>query len=266
MIGAARARRIDHAFLLRELVKRDFQSRYAGSALGFVWSLLQPLWQLALFTFVFSTVLDVSLTGEARTDSFAVFLFCALIPWIAVQEGVSRSTTAITDGAQLVKKMRFPPELLVVATVVSGLIQAALASVVLFGVLLVQGAGRLGSLWVLLLALPFQVALTLGLGLVTSTVHVFFRDTAQLIAIVLSTWFYVTPIVYPLEWVPEGVARSVIGANPLATIVELYRHAFLGGAGVSGRALLMLALTALPLLGLGLWLFRTFKPAFADEI
>ncbi|HVS63135.1 MAG TPA: ABC transporter permease [Thermoanaerobaculia bacterium] len=258
--------RIDHLFLLRELVKRDFQSRYAGSALGFLWSLLQPLWQLALFTFVFSVVLEVSLAGQARTDSFPIFLFCALIPWIAVQEGVSRSTTAITDSAQLVKKMRFPPELLVLATVVSGLIQAALASIVLVAVLLVSGKGSPASSWVLLLAIPLQLALTLGLGLLSSTVHVFFRDTVQLVGILLSTWFYLTPIVYPLGWVPEGVARRVISANPLSTIVDLYRQAFLGGTAVSSGALLTLALTAGALLAAGVWLFRTFKPAFADEI
>jgi ABC-type polysaccharide/polyol phosphate export permease len=260
------AARVDHLFLLRELVKRDFQSRYAGSALGFLWSLLQPLWQLALFTFVFSKVLKISLAGQARTDSFPVFLFCALIPWIAVQEGVSRSTTAITDSAQLVKKMRFPAELLVLSTVVSGLVQAALASVVLIGFLLVTGDAHLGSLWALLLALPLQVALTLGLGLITSTAHVFFRDTVQVIGILLSTWFYLTPIVYPLQWVPEGVARSVIGANPLSTIVDLYRQAFLGGTPAPLGGVIFLALTAGLVLALGLWLFRTFKPAFADEI
>ncbi|HVS14442.1 MAG TPA: ABC transporter permease [Thermoanaerobaculia bacterium] len=257
---------VDHAFLLRELVKRDFQSRYAGSALGFAWALLQPLWQLALFTFVFSKVLRISLAGQARTDSFPIFLFCALIPWIAVQEGISRSTTAITDSAQLVKKMRFPPELLIVSTVVSGLVQSALASVVLIAVLVATGQAAVGSSWVLLLALPLQLALTLGLGLVTSTLHVFFRDTVQVIGIMLATWFYVTPIVYPLGWVPEGLARSVIAANPLSTVVDLYRQAFLGGEPVRAVAVGTLALTATLLLGFGLWLFRTFKPAFADEI
>jgi lipopolysaccharide transport system permease protein len=257
---------VDHAFLLRELVKRDFQSRYAGSALGFAWALLQPLWQLALFTFVFSKVLRMSLAGQARTDSFPIFLFCALIPWIAVQEGISRSTTAITDGAQLVKKMRFPPELLIVSTVLSGLVQAALASVVLVGFLLATGRGSIASTWVLLLVLPLQLALTLGAGLVTATLHVFFRDTVQVIGIVLSTWFYLTPIVYPLSWVPEGVAQAVIGANPLSTVVDLYRQAFLGGQPVAWGPLGALALTASVLLALGLWLFRTFKPAFADEI
>src|SRR5215467_11379246 len=99
-------------FLLRELVKRDFQGRYAGSVLGFVWSFVQPLWMLLLFTFVFSTVMQVRLVGT-RTQHFSVFLFSGLLPWLAVQEGVMRSSTAVTDNASLVKKLRFPAEILI---------------------------------------------------------------------------------------------------------------------------------------------------------
>src|SRR5512134_557450 len=92
-------------FLLSELVRRDFQARYAGSALGFLWSFAQPLWQLLLFTFVFAGILRVELAGE-RTDSFALFLFCGLLPFMAVSEGITRAATAITDNATLVKKLR----------------------------------------------------------------------------------------------------------------------------------------------------------------
>src|SRR3954468_22408286 len=90
-----------HLFLLKELVKRDFQGRYAGSVLGLVWSFLQPLWMLLLFTFVFSTVMKIPLVG-VRTSHFSIFLFCGLLPWMAVQEGVLRSASAIIDNSSLV--------------------------------------------------------------------------------------------------------------------------------------------------------------------
>ena len=93
-------------FLLREMVRRDFAARFAGSALGLVWALVQPLWQLVLFTFVFSVILRVPLTGE-RTPHFAIFLFCGLLPWLAVHESLLRSATAINDNANLVKKLTF---------------------------------------------------------------------------------------------------------------------------------------------------------------
>src|SRR5581483_4638439 len=116
-----RGRLFAHSFLLRELVRRDFQGRYAGSLLGFLWSFVQPLWQLLLFSFVFSAVLRVSPVGE-RTHRFWVFLFCGLRPCLAVQEGVMRGTTAFTENANLVKKLRFPSGILVLSAVLGALL------------------------------------------------------------------------------------------------------------------------------------------------
>src|SRR5436305_11170330 len=127
-----------HLFLLKQLVKRDFQGRYAGSLLGFVWSFVQPLWMLLLFTFVFSTVMRVRLTG-GHTQHFSIFLFSGLLPWMALQEGVLRSSTAVTDNASLVKKLRFPAEILVLAVVLAALLHEAIAAVIFLGVVAVLG-------------------------------------------------------------------------------------------------------------------------------
>ncbi len=253
-----------HLFLLRELVKRDFQGRYAGSLLGFVWSLVQPLWMLLLFTFVFSTVMKISPVG-ARTEHFAIFLFGGLLPWMALHEGVLRSSTAITDNATLVKKLRFPAEILVLAVVLAALLHEAIAAALFVGVLLWMGDFSWGGLPLLLLAVPLQVGLTLGLGLLVSAVHVFFRDTAQILGLVFQAWFYLTPIVYPLALVPEKY-HGWLELNPLTALVGLYRQAFLGGspAPVPGTAALALAVAVL--LSAGLWLFGRLKRAFADEI
>jgi lipopolysaccharide transport system permease protein len=251
-----------HFFLLRELVKRDFQGRYAGSLLGFVWSFVQPLWMLVLFTFVFSTVMQVRLTG-AHTRHFSVFLFSGLLPWLAVQEGVLRSSTAITDNASLVKKLRFPAEILILAVVLAALLHEAIAAVIFLGVMAVLGDLTWGGLPLLLLALPLQIALTVGLGLLLSGVHVFFRDTAQLLGMVFTAWFYLTPIVYPIESVPPRFLPW-IGANPLSALVGLYRQALLGAAPSGG--VWSLAAWAALLLVLGYGLFRRLKPAFVDEI
>lgn len=251
-------------FLLKELVKRDFQGRYAGSVLGFVWSFVQPLWMLLLFTFVFSTVMDISPLG-ARTDNFAVFLFCGLLPWMAVQEGVLRSSTSITDNASLVKKLRFPSQILVLAVVLAALLHEAIAAGVFVVVLLLLGEGAWEGLPLLALALPLQVALTLGLGLLLGAVNVFFRDTSQILGMLLTGWFYFTPIVYPLALVPEPY-RDWVAWNPLTALVLLYRQAFLGGelALVPGTA--ALAGSAALVLAAGLLVFRRLKADFVDEI
>lgn len=253
-----------HLFLLRELVKRDFQGRYAGSALGLVWSFLQPLWMLLLFTFVFSTVMKISLAG-ARTGHFAIFLFSGLLPWMAVQEGVSRASTAITDNSSLVKKLRFPAEILVLAVVLAALLHEAIAALIFLGVLGFLGELTWGGLPMLLLAVPLQVALTLGLGLLLGAVNVFFRDIAQVLGMLFTGWFYLTPIVYPAAAVPARF-RGWIELNPLTALVELYRQSFLGGglALVPGTG--ALALAAAVLLCAGFLLFRRLKTAFVDEI
>lgn len=259
-----------HFFLLKELVKRDFQGRYAGSVLGFAWSLFQPLWQIVLFTFVFSTVMKVAPMGE-RTGHFAIFLCGGLLPWTALHEGVLRASTAITDNASLVKKLRFPSEILILAVVLAALLHQGIAALVFVGALVVLGEFSWGGLPLLLVAVPLQVGLMLGLGLVLSAVHVFFRDTAQLLGMGLNIWFYLTPIVYPLALVPERF-RGWLELNPLTSLVELYRQAFLGGApaaaAISALApgALRLALVAAVLVSAGFWLFRSLKPAFVDEI
>lgn len=252
-------------FLFRELVKRDFRGRYAGSLLGFFWSFAQPLWLLLLFGFVFSTVMKVQPLGT-RTDRFAVFLFCGLLPWMAVQEGVLRAASAITDNASLVKKLRFPSEVLVAAVVAAALLHEGIAAAIFWVALLVLGEGSWQSLPWLLVAIPLQVLLTVGLGFCVSSAHVFFRDTSQVLGMGLTAWFYVTPIVYPLEFVPERL-RGWIELNPLTGLVDLYRRAFLGAAGpLPWRGLASLVLISLAFAMFGAWLFGRLKPAFVDQV
>lgn len=262
-----------HLFLLRELVKRDFQGRYAGSLLGFLWSFVQPLWLLLLFTFVFATVMKISLVGE-RTESFGIFLFCGLLPWTAIHEGVLRSSTAITDNANLVKKLRFPSQILVIAVVLAGLLHEGIAAGLFFIVLVAMGELTWRGLPLLLLAVPLQLALTLGLGLVLAAVHVFFRDTAQILGMFFTGWFYFTPIVYPLSLVDRRIqllgvelpVRSWVEANPLTALVGLYRQALLGEHPALVPGTTALAVVSLALLAAGWWLFRRLRPAFVDEI
>jgi ABC-type polysaccharide/polyol phosphate export permease len=253
-----------HSFLLRELVRRDFQGRYAGSLLGFVWSFLQPLWQLLLFSFVFSAVLHVAPVGE-RTHRFWVFLFCGLLPWLAVQEGVMRGTTAFTENANLVKKLRFPAGILVLSVTLGALLHEAIAALIFVVALVAVGELSPAGLPWLLLALPLQLMLTCGLGLALGSLHVFFRDTAQVLGMVLTGWFYLTPIVYPEAMVPASLQR-LIALNPLTGLVALYRAGLLGGGAPAALPTLVLAATAALVLLVGTWLFRRLQPGFADEM
>jgi len=249
--------------MLRELVRRDLQSRYAGSLLGLFWSFLQPAWQLVLYSFVFGRVMKVALVGE-RAQGFSLFLFAGLLPWLALSEGATRAATAITDHAHLVRKLRFPSELLVVSAVVTALVHQGIAMAIFVTVLVALKALSWLSLPWLVLALFFQVTLTLGLGLLLASANVFLRDIPQALGMVFGAWFYLTPIVYPLSYVPERF-RPLINANPLTALVQLYRRAFFGGEGVpSGMPVLALCAIAALLLG---WLaFRRLRSSFVDFI
>lgn len=255
-----------HAFLLTELVKRDFQGRYAGSLLSFLWSFVQPLWLLLLFSFVFSTVMKLKLEEHGfPTTNFGIFLFCGLLPWMAVQEGVQRASTAITDNAVLVKKLRFPSEILVLSVVLGALLHEAIAAGVFVVLLMIVGQVAWTTLPWLAVVIPLQVALTLGLGLLLASVQVFFRDTAQVVGMALTGWFYFTPIVYPLTLAPDWI-QPWLALNPLTAIVGLYRAAFLGATFGLGREAVAAGLEALLLVLVSAWMFRRLRPSFVDEI
>ncbi len=250
-------------FLLRELTVRNLRSRYAGSVLGLLWSLLNPLWQLLLFTFVFSLVLRFSLDGE-QTSNFGVFLFCGLLPWMAIHEGVSRAASAITDHADLVKKMKLPAELLVLSLVLGAFLHTAAGGAVFIVILALIGELSVASLPLLLVAAPLQALLTYGLGLGLAAANVYIRDTAQLVGLGLNAWFYVTPIIYSVHLISQNALRAVIELNPLTGLVYLYRAAFLGG-GVEVSLVPLLA-TVLAAVVLGGAFYARVRHGLVDEI
>ena len=254
----------NHIHLAWELAKRDIRARYIGSSLGIVWAFLQPLLQLILFTFVFSTILKISLAGErGGGESFPLFLFAGLLPWMGIQEMAQRSTTVLVDQAALVKKLAFPPHLLVAGTLLSAAVHQALAACVFLVVL--GFAGRLAwtALWIVPL-LALQVLFVAGACFLLSALQVFFRDTAQMVGYVLMVLFYGTPIVYPLALVHQDSLRTVLQWNPLTRLVEAFRDVLLRGQAPPLGDLALLALTGAVVTWLGLTVFNRSRAQFAD--
>ena len=253
-----------HGFLLKELVRRDLQSRYRGSLLGFLWAFVNPLWQLALLWVVFSVILKVPLTGE-KTASFPVFLFSGLVPWLGFAESLQRAATTVVEHSGLVRKLRFPSELLVVSNVASALVHQFVALAIFAVWQAFAGEPEWARLPWLLFGLAAQICLSLGLGWAAGALQVFFRDVSQALNIGIQAWFYLTPIVYPLTLVPER-ARPWFALNPMATTVQAFRAVLLGSPPPTATAALILFAIALATLGLGWALFRRLRPAFADEL
>lgn len=232
--------------LLRALVGRDLRTRYAGSSAGLLWAVVGPLLQIAILTTVFSLVLRVRFGEDARAP-FALALAWGLFPWIAFQEGVARATTSLVDGGVLVKRMAFPPEVVLAQPVLSAAAQLLVALGVLAVLMPLFGVLPSASILLCLLPLALQVVLATGVGWILGVLNVYLRDTAQVVVAALQAWFYLTPIVYSAEAAPPGL-RGLLGLNPLSGIVEGYRAFALGGptpwGGLAWSALVAFAALA----------------------
>ncbi|GMU64259.1 MAG: hypothetical protein AMXMBFR36_05330 [Acidobacteriota bacterium] len=257
------------SFLLRELVARELRARYSGSAFGFLWAFVHPLWQLVLLGTVFSVILRIPLTGE-RTSSFAAFLFAGLIPWMALQEGVTRGATAITENAQLVKKMKFPSQILVQAVVVSALVHSGIAFGVFTALQAVRGELSPAALPWLLVGTGGQLLVTCGLALAAAALQVYLRDVVQATGLVLSALFYLTPIVYTEHFatsreVVPGLA-AWLAFSPFSTLVRLYRSFLISSDPPAWAGIAILYATGFVMLAVGATIFRRLSPGFADEL
>jgi ABC-type polysaccharide/polyol phosphate export permease len=256
---------IRHRGLIKGMVLRDLRSRYVGSAMGFFWSVIHPLVLLASYTFVFSVVLKQPLGESSGTTSFAIHLFCGILPWLVFQETVSRSSTVLIENSTLITKTLFPAEILPVSVLIANLINHAIGLGIFLGVAILY-LQKLS--WLLLLVPVYLLALSLfalGLAWFVSSVQVFLRDTTQVLTVVLTFWFWLTPIFFDEHRLPQSLSL-LMRLNPLAAVVIAYRQCLLRFETPSMDALLGLYLFALgAFLGGGLF-FRYTKRSFADVL
>ena len=254
-----------HGALIRNFVRRDLQARYKGSVIGLFWSVVHPLVMLVLYTYVFSEILKVRVGAAEGTESFAIYLFCGMLPWNAFAEAVSRSTGIIRENANLIKRTILPSEVLPIYPVVSGIFNQLIGLGILLVGLLVT-AHRFSSLILVLPAvLLLQFALTVGLAWVVAGITVFVRDLGQIVGVILTVWVFLTPIFYPPTLIPERL-RILLVANPMFALVDSYRCLILKGQLPSWESLAVLAFVAVPVFLLGYWMFTRMQGAFADVI
>lgn len=256
--------------LVKNLVLRDLRARYKNSVLGFLWSLLNPLLTMLVFTVVFTFMMP-----NNRIAKFPVFLLCALLPWNFFQTSLMGCVNSIVGNAALVKKVYFPREVLPLSTVLSNLVNFLLALLVLFAMLFLFRIPL--TKWVLWL--PFvmvtQVIFTLGLGLLLAAVNVFYRDTAVIMGVVLQAWFFLTPVFYPIDILPTeryvaglnlNLHRLTYILNPMASVVSSYRVILYHGAPPALNFMLRTFATAVAVLVLGYLIFSRYSGAFGEEV
>jgi lipopolysaccharide transport system permease protein len=245
--------------LLKELVRRDFGSRFAGSVLGVAWAVLQPLSLVVLYWFVFTYMIPRGIGREG--DRYIDFLIAGLIPWIGLNEGLVRSATSIVENASMVRKLAFRSELIVVVPNASALIFQSVG-LGLFIIFLSVRDGIPRTLWLLPVALLVQFTLQVGLGWILAAAYVFFRDLPQILTFLLSVVFYLSPILYSVS----SRFESIFLWNPLAPLLGLFRSAMLSSALPPLGSIVFVVTVAAAAFAGGLFLFRKAQPTLADVI
>lgn len=250
--------------LIYQMVRRDFEQRFVGSAAGWLWTLIHPLVLLVSWVFVFQFCLKVPPPPGAG-DSYTLFLFCGYLPWMLFQETVQRSANSLVEQSSLITKTVFPAEIIPVTLFLSSLASHGFA--VLVAMLMVRW--MTGHFSVLILLLPLYTALlglfAIGIGWLAASLQVFLRDTAQLVMVLLTGWFWVTPIFIDASYFPPS-ARFLVKYNPLALVVKGYRQRLMTYELPAASDLLVLAGVAGATFFLGGMFFRHLKRGFADVL
>jgi len=247
--------------LLYFLIWRDVKVRYKQTAIGAAWAIIQPLFTMIVFSLFFGRL------GKIPSDGvpYPIFCYTALVPWTFFSQGLSQASNSLVGSANLIKKVFFPRLSIPIASVTSGLIDFALAFIVLLGMLLYYGIlPTVNVIWLPLLVLLTLVT-SLGVSLWLSALNVYFRDVHHVIPFLTQFWLFATPIAYPSSLLSEPW-RTLYSLNPMVGVVEGFRWALLGTETAPGPMLIVSSLAALTLLVSGTFYFRRLEKTFADVV
>jgi homopolymeric O-antigen transport system permease protein len=253
-----------HRALIQSLVARELKARYRGSVLGVLWSFLNPLLLLLIYTFVFSVVMP---GGAGRQiEHFPLFMFCGILPWTWFSSSLLESANVLVSGGALLRKVLFPAEVLPIVSVLAGLVHFALGLPILIAFMLYYRVPiTIDVAWLPLIVFD-QLLLTTGLALLVSSLTVHFRDLRDLLSNVLTLTFFATPIIYPLSQAPEW-ARPLLALNPFTHLAVSYQEVlFFPGPFTGWPRLLELAIVAAMICALGYFVFDRLRDTFAEEV
>jgi ABC-type polysaccharide/polyol phosphate export permease len=262
--------------LLVNLTLRELRSRYKKSALGWAWSLVNPLAMVGIYALVFSFFLKIEppIGDPSGLDSFVIYLLCALIPWIYFSNCASSSLEALVGNAGLIKKVYFPRDLLVMSVIGSLLVSMLIEMSVVIVILLIAGNFVIPWIPMVLVLVALETLLVLGVGLFLSVANVYFRDVKHFIAIALQALFYATPIVYPISVVPDtadiaGVEiplGTIYRLNPMVQTVEAFRSVLYDLRFPPLDSMLYLIGWGIGAVVFGYWFFDRHQRRLAEEV
>lgn len=246
--------------MIFSLVRRDIKGRYKGSALGFLWTFINPLLQLGVYTMVFSIIMRNGI------EDYYLFLFVALIPWIFFSTSLSGGSSCIWAQQDMVKKIYFPREVLPIAFVTSQFVNMALSFLVVFAVLIVSGKGmNIVAMLFLPVIMVVEYLLALSMAMLSSAVTVYLRDVEYILGIITMAWQFLTPVMYSVDQVPEQL-MWVFNLNPMTPIIVAYRDILYYGRVPQLGTLIHATVFGLIVLVIGVLIFGKLKRHFAEAL
>lgn len=246
--------------MIFSLVKKDLRGRYKGSVLGFLWTFINPLLQLVVYTVVFSFILKTNI------ERYYLYLFVALIPWIFFSSSITVGAASVVAQKDLIKKIYFPRMVIPISYVTSCFVNMLLCFIVIFAVIIFSGAGiNPMALLCLPVIMAVEYLLALGMAMLTSAVTVYFRDLEHILGIVSMAWMYMTPIMYDKSIVPEELT-PIFNLNPMTHVIECYRSVLYEKQIPDLTSLLSAAGLGVFFLLLGGLVFNKLQKHFAEEL
>lgn len=246
--------------MIFSLVKRDLRGRYKGSTLGFLWTFINPLLQLGVYTLVFSIIMRNGI------ENYYLFLFVALIPWIFFSTSLTGGSSCILAQQDMVKKIYFPREVLPIAFVTSQFINMILSFCVVFSVLIISGKNlKLTVLLYLPVIMLVEYVLALGMTMLFSALTVYLRDIEYILNIISMAWQFLTPVMYSMEQVPEEV-MFIFNLNPMTSIIIAYRDILYYSQMPEFKTLIHAMVFGIVVLGIGSVVFGKLKRYFAEAL
>jgi lipopolysaccharide transport system permease protein len=251
--------------LIQSLVARELKARYRGSVLGFFWSFINPLLLLLVYSFVFTYVLETKVEG---IQPYALFMFCGILPWTWFASSLTEAAASLISGGNLIKKVLFPAEVLPIVSVLANMVHFFLGLTILVGFLAYyrHAPDRLDLLWFPMVVF-IQLLFTTALALVLAALTVHFRDIRDLLANLLTLWFFATPIIYP--WTQQNVRKYkwIFNLNPFTHLAISYQEIlFFTGPIGHWRWLLALGATSIVLFLVAYWMFDRLRDSFAEVV
>ena len=247
--------------LIYFLTWRDIKVRYKQAVLGIAWAILQPLLTMLIFTVIFGILLKT----PSQDIPYPLFTLTALLPWQLFATALQRSSISLVGNANLITKIYFPRLAIPLSSVMAALVDFGVSFVVLLGVMAYYRYWPgWNILWLpLIVLLALLTALSVGLWL--SALNVQYRDIQHMVPFIIQVWMYASPIVYPIETIPDGIYRWLYGLNPMVGVIQGFRWALLGGDPPDITMIFSVGMVLILLIS-GLFYFRRMEKTFADIV